>query len=390
MPTEPRNLIAREIKNTSVELFWEPQLRTNGVFDVYEIWYNGSIVTTRNKADNETNRVAYKLENLKPFSNYTILVRACTQKCSNGSHPIEIETKIGVPSKMASPKVTGNESNVITWDQPEQLNGHLDYYELKIRFKENGRIASETLIKTRQTSCQLHQTCRNLTGIYEFFVRAVNFVPSPHFVGNFSRMHSEKHNNQKCDESDPDLIEWLKLDQYGTSMESDWSNAYSHSCTIITDASQFWLFCALLIVASLVILGLVMYFYRKIKEMKNICVTLPPGLEDLTTDIKNKSSIDQIMRPDLIPIDLPLDSNIEDECLLKRSLNGSVNGDYYVNSSAKSCSSESDSQSTIRSEQDHCDDSDYELMKPADVHLISDVEDNENDMDNSIPRPMVS
>lgn len=378
-------MIAREVKNTSVELSWEPQLKTNGVFNVYEIWYNSSKVTTTNKVNNETNRVPYKLEGLKPFSNYTILVRACTQKCSNGSHAIQVETKVGIPSKMNPPSVSGNNSNYVTWQPPEEYNGHLDYYEVKIRFKENGKVIGDTTIKTRQLSCHLQSSCRNLTGVYDFFVRAVNFVPSPHFVGNFTRLPKDNSYQRKCDENDPQLLEWLKLDQYGISMEGEWSNPTYSLCRLDPNANKFWILSALLILASFTILGLVLYFYRKIKDMKNICVALPPGLEDLTTDIKNNTNNDHIKRPDLIPIDLPLDSNVEDECLLKRSLNGSMNGDYYANSSAKSsCSSESDSQSTIRS--DHCDDIDYEALKHK--QLISDDEENENET--NIPRSMVS
>lgn len=354
-------------------------MRTNGVFNVYEIWYNSSKVTTSNKVNNETNRVAFKLEGLKPFSNYTILVRACTQKCSNGSHPIDVETKIGIPSKVMNLKVVENSN--LSWEKPEQLNGHLDYYEVKVQFKDNGRVLGESVVKTRQVYCQLSQSCMNQTGVYEFFVKAVNFIPSPHFVGNFSRLQNEIVGYRKCDETDPEISEWLKLDQYGIKMESDWAYT-SQACMILTPAWEFLLFCGLLIVGALIILVIVYSFYRKIKDMKNICVTLPPGLEDLTTDSKSKN-MDCIKRPDLIPIHMPMDTNVEDECLLKRSLNGSLNGDYYANSSAKSCSSESDSQSTNRSEQGNCDDIDYEQLKHK--QLLSDEED-DNELDSEPPR----
>lgn len=389
VPTEPRNLIARNVQNTSVELFWEPQERTNGVFNYYQIWYNGEKNRTQNKVNNETNRVSYVLEGLKPFTNYTILVLACTQKCSNASNKVEIETKIGVPSKMSIPKISGNNTDVLLWDPPERPNGHLDFYELTIMFRENGRLTRNTTVLMRQRACKLNNICMNSTGIYSFNVRAVNFVPSPHFNGNFTQLKKVPVVGvQKCEEQDHELLEWLKLDPFAQILKSEKSIDNTHQC-IINGTLDFLMVFALLVVASLVILIIVTYFYRKIKDMKDIIVHLPPGLEDLTTDTKMKPNNDMIKRPDLIPAHNPIDSNVEDECLLKRSINGSLNGNnYYPNSSAKSSCSESDTHSTSRSEREHDEimDADYERLKHK--QLISDEEDDEHD--HSISRPNVS
>jgi cytokine receptor domeless len=393
VPTEPRNLIARNVQDTSVKLFWEPELHTNGVFNQYDIYvYDDKRFLEKheqypnNKVDNETNRVSYTLHGLKPFSNYTILVSACTQKCSNASNKVEIETKIGVPSEMSSPKVSGNNSDILLWDPPTEPNGHLDFYELNITFRESGRLIRNMTVLTRQRACQINNICMNSTGVYSFSVRAANFVPSPHFIGNFTHLKKEATSAvRKCEEQDQELLEWLKLDPFGQILKSKKSIDNTHRCLRPNETSDFLMLFALLVVAALVILIIVTYFYRKIKDMKDIIVQMPPGLEDLTTDTKIKPGLDLIKRPDLIPIHNPIDSNVEDECLLKRSLNGSLNGDYYANSSGKSSSSESDSHSTTRNDE-ISDDVDYERLKHK--QLISDEEDDEHD--HSISRPMVS
>lgn len=98
-PSEPRGLIARDIRNTSVNLFWDPPEHFNGVLMDYQVWYNGDHnITTASR--NASEKMNYHLTGLKPFITYKLLVKACTSKCSNSSNNVIIKTKVGDAGKI--------------------------------------------------------------------------------------------------------------------------------------------------------------------------------------------------------------------------------------------------------------------------------------------------
>lgn len=305
---------------------------------------------------------------------------------------------------MVQPTIRANANfSMITieWVPPVIPNGNIDYYEVKTQFIKSGRIDKETVIKSRQKSCVLHSTCQNVTGYYTFAVRAINYVASPHsnphhikvnvsIYNEESKIISDtKHLTQRCDENDTDLLEILSLDPFAQNLKSNWSSQAMHSCQYAyTRSSEFLFFSILLMVMSFVIAAVVFMFYKKIKNMKDILVQMPPGLEDLTSDTKkgkNDGGLslgveNKINKPDIL-------SQIEEESLLKRSSNSSLHSggeSYSQGSSQKSHnnSSQSDGHSSTGS---RCSDDDYEYDAFKHSQLINDDRSSTNNAYKVLP-----
>lgn len=388
-PSEPRNLIARDVRNSSVELFWDPPEYLNGVLMYYRVWANGK----EHKVDTDKTMIKmnYTLENLKAYTHYEIVVDACTSQCSKSSK-VEIATKTGVPGDIdAQPSIAERNNSVIgiKWQVPSFKGGHIDYFEVKTIFiPKNDPKIIETIIKTRLLSCYMQSDCGNLTGRYEFSVRAVNFVSTPHSKSMNNSMIVGSKTEQRCDENDTALLESLKIDAFGLHLQGHWSVPMGHSCNYLIEHRQFLLF-SLLMVAALIISVLVFVFYRKIKDMKDILVQMPPGLEDLTGEMKKEKGCHIGMngneansRPDIIPqIDnVSIMDDEQEQCLLKRSKNGSVGGE---------CSSSVQSESSTRSDVDRNEDEfDYNNFGQSkhinSRHLLSDDEDDTRSSENKL------
>lgn len=210
----------------------------------------------------------------------------------------------------------------VEWVPPVIPNGEINYYEVKTQFIKGDQLDKETVMKSKHKSCVLHSTCQNVTGYYTFAVRAINFVASPHNTKNVNPndTYADMKQTQRCDENDTDLLVVLAQDPYAQNLHSNWSSPAMHSCQYgYTKSSEYFLFSILLMVMSFVIAAVVFMFY-KIKNMKDILVQMPPGLEDLTSDTKkgNTSLEHNINKPDIL-------SEIKEEVsLLKGSSHSSL------------------------------------------------------------------
>jgi hypothetical protein len=124
-PSQVQNVIARNVRNTTVDIFWDPPLEFNGVLVVYEIYINGLLKYSHNATVR-----SFTIENLLPFTNYDIAVLACTNKCSE-PNKIHIQTTIGAPGRFekqpaiedkGSTNLFNNSytSGMIRWGEPIQ------------------------------------------------------------------------------------------------------------------------------------------------------------------------------------------------------------------------------------------------------------------------------
>lgn len=354
-------MIARNVGNTTVDLYWEPPEHSNGIITSYDIFKNGDKLDIDIEQLNIKNatKMNYTIESLNPFAEYDIAVRACTITCSFAAKT-KIKTTIGAPGAIEKqptienkePKYIFNSnytSGMITWEAPKLKGGFLDYYELKTKFIGNDDSAQETVIKLKSTRCFMEKLCiNNVTGTYEFSVRAVNFVLTPH-TSDPNYMIKGNTDLQNC-VNDEILMESMRnatvIDQYGYYLSGPWSEVYYSNCYYSTFNSRQYILIMILMVASLVFVVMVFYLYRRIKDMKDILVQMPPGLEDLQNDKVKKSKelgAEKLGKPDLLHnVDNQFIQN-EDENgrLLKRSFNGSLNGGD-CSSSMRSESSRSD------------------------------------------------
>lgn len=360
-----RGLIARNIGNTSVELYWDPPEFSNGVLLFYKVWANGKdhkVNEQPNKVEIENihvTRMNYTLTDLIAFTEYDIAVEACTKECSMPSKT-KIKTTIGKPGNFSRQPTIEKYSNMlinnytsatIKWDEPTFKGGELDYYEFKTKFTSHDGQTTEKIIKTRNMNCKIEKLCAGDVVEYDFSVRAVNFVLTPHSKGT-PTMIVGSNDDQRCERDDPVLLESLRVlnvtDPHGWHLPGPWSPAIGHSCHIVGNSKQLVLLVILLMISVAIVL-MVFCIYRKIKDMKDILVQLPPGLEDLTGDKlkkgKDLGGLEKLGKPDILRNVDNTSINCEDENgqLLKKSLNGSING--------ADCSSSMNSDST-RSEVD--------------------------------------
>lgn len=384
-PSEVRNLLARNVGNTTVDLYWEPPEHPNGIIGSYEIWKNGERYYQKENPkvpyDNEHTIETiqnYTLTGLDPYTDYEIVVRACTNKCSNGLNT-HFKTTIGAPGPFEKQPINNFSgkfaSGIISWSQPKVKGGHLDFYELRTTFSGSGDALEESIVKLKSKECFMENLCmNNLTGTFHFSVRAVNFVLTPHAKNLSFRIQAHNsRDHMKC-ANDEELLESIskasEVDQYGYYLYGPWSDASSHTCHFSNFNSKQYIIIMILMVASLVFVVMVFYLYRRIKDMKDILVQMPPGLEDLQSEKAKKGkdlNTDKVGKPDLLHnIGSPYIMN-EDEHgrLLKRSMNGSING--------ADCSSSMHSESS-RSEIEPADIDDIEYNDFGQQNNTSDAE----------------
>jgi Fibronectin type III domain len=360
-------LIARNIGNTSVELYWDPPQFSNGVLLFYKVWANGKDHKVSDRDDTveidngHITRMNYTLKGLMAYTDYDIAVEACTKECSTPMKT-KIKTTVGLPGDFRrQPKIQTFRNNLMNkttgnleWEEPVFRGGELDYYEFKRTLKQSDGSLKDHIVKTRKMKCYVDNLCASNTIMEEFSVRAVNFVLTPHSKVSRPEIRGSD-DDQSCDKDDYELLNSLKAlklaDPHSWYLPGPWSPPVSHSCSPqhATTLQVFMLMATM--VASLLIIGMVYFSYKKIKDMKDILVQMPPGLEDLTGDKLKKAKdlnahMDKMGTPDILRNVDNMSINCEDENgqLLKKSLNGSLHGG--------DCSSSMHSDST-RSEMDH-------------------------------------
>lgn len=183
-PTPPRNLQYRNLGNTTVDLTWDEPEQYNGVLAKYEIHYN---YDKRIVEANRSKHLQYVLDGLDAYTDYQIVIWACTNggnACSKPSNSIKIRTAIGTPGELRQAKTT--ESTTLNgyikyqWNRPEKPAGPIDYYEVKLRLIL-GNEFKEFVVPLNGTRCTLTKKyCNSEINLFEISVRGVNVIQSPH------------------------------------------------------------------------------------------------------------------------------------------------------------------------------------------------------------------
>lgn len=330
-------MIARNVGNTTVDLLWDPPEFANGHLTYYNVWANGN-KNELNIDGTTSTRMNFTLKNLNAFTKYDIAVEACTKECSNAAKTM-ITTTIGSPGSfekqpdiLLSKGLMNNYTSAeLKWDKPKFKGGDLDYYEFRTKIIMSDDSVVENIVKLRSLECSLDHLCTGNSRLFEFSVRAVNLVLTPHSKVSDKKLSDTK--DAACNHNDQALIRGLESlrqnDPHGWHLAGPWSPAITTSCNIHANSQQLVLL-MLTTIVSLIIAVFVIYSYRKIKEMKDIIVQMPPGLEDLTGEKPKKDlgNMDKLNKPDILRHVDSTSINCEDENgqLLKKSLNGSLNG----------------------------------------------------------------
>lgn len=199
-PSQPQNLVAYEVHNTSVLLAWNAPEHVNGVLSNYEIWFNERKREFYQDITGKWN-LTFRLENLQSYTQYKIVVRACTNccNCSENSNSIDITTGIGRPASLSLQSSYNGSDNkiVLRWDPPTYPAGKLDYYEVQTVTRRNqNQVVQYKTARTKYTNCFVMITCDPNT-IMEFKVRAVNVIWSAHSSNrHLTRRRRNRHEEE--------------------------------------------------------------------------------------------------------------------------------------------------------------------------------------------------
>lgn len=161
----------------AVILRWDMPAQPNGDITEYAIYENGVKVY-----QGLTN--LFELKKLSPFTEYQLILEACTSIGCTRTKPITFRTSEVEPSKQLSPslKNSANPNNVtIRWTPPIEPNGNIIRYDVLRRdlgSRRSKRSANERIVysttDTQQQSFEFTDSNLKAYNKYEYAVRAIN------------------------------------------------------------------------------------------------------------------------------------------------------------------------------------------------------------------------
>lgn len=300
-PTAPRDLQAKKIDNSSVEITWSRPSEVNGDELTYQVWYNNRKINI-NEVNTLKKNFTFSIELLEAFTNYTITVVACTSKCSESSNSLKLRTAIGLPGMPLQPKLEesfkeSKDTKKISWENPKTVAGNLNFFDLKLsRLNERGFYEEKIYRLNGQTrSCFVEGfNCDNIN----FQVRAVNVDKNVSLTSNQSEMCSEH--------------EILADVERANELTGEWSQPLIFSCTKGQSLAAIG-FIFLFATSSILLAFMFIKFYKKYLRMKDIHTEWPSALDPFTPKSLN-NPFEQIRNLDLIKDAMPdIESEEEEE-----------------------------------------------------------------------------
>ncbi|XP_043479627.1 tyrosine-protein phosphatase 99A isoform X2 [Leptopilina heterotoma] len=212
VPSKPLDLIARGITSFTIDLSWSKPEHANGVITGYRIYYmhsNFTDVKTHKIADEDPKSIDFTLDELLPFTEYNIWVKAFTWK--NEGEPsdhIMQKTDIAGPISPVILNLTCQSEDAIYvhWARPATYWNSVDYYYINYR-AENARDNDEIELSTATNYLESGTTITNLTmnAIYEVTVQgATRSVINPSdIIRGESTLARKVLLARDCDKSPP-------------------------------------------------------------------------------------------------------------------------------------------------------------------------------------------
>lgn len=140
----PKNLTVLDSNDKSIDIKYKGSSNKNRITSYSEILFESRVLRIDAKENCfliESEEVCNTtIDKLKSYKSYTIEVIACTcQTCCSPSNSVEFRTMVSVPSRMDAPKyeIINTTSVRISWSSPDEPNGPIDYYRLKLIRTDN-------------------------------------------------------------------------------------------------------------------------------------------------------------------------------------------------------------------------------------------------------------
>lgn len=266
-PSQVRSSHVVELESDTASIAWDEPALWNGETKRYKI-----DVIESNHLNTQvfySNKTEFKIEGLLGYTNYTANIYACNPKCSNISNAISFKTKVGIPGKIIKVQDQSSSSNHYEWEEPEDKEGEIAFYEYRIQWISNNdmqQVEGATYLKR----CILMQDlCSLEINYFSFLVRAVNTVERKTKLPINSTSLATQSNsfNITC----KDALNDNKLKEICESSEvclrGPWTEISQQYCQYVLEVWQ------LLIVSFIVIIVIISLIYLTFKI--KICVKVP-------------------------------------------------------------------------------------------------------------------
>ncbi|XP_077967518.1 usherin-like isoform X1 [Styela clava] len=142
IPTGVPPLTVKNVRSTSAVFSWQEPSVAHGPIERYVLQSLDTEDFRHPEEHYSGLEMEVEIENLRPFVNYTFIVRACTSGGCGDSMPIIVVTPEDKPKRQPEPTITAisNSTLLIEWGPPEKPNGVIQRYEVLMRGKpdENG------------------------------------------------------------------------------------------------------------------------------------------------------------------------------------------------------------------------------------------------------------
>ncbi|KAG5670578.1 hypothetical protein PVAND_000830 [Polypedilum vanderplanki] len=186
IPSKPRNLRLLDFTSTTLKISWHEPERPNGVIHAYRVYYMFHNQTLLHlpmlKNDGSTGSpFHYTLVNLRPNTNYKIIVIAFTLKYDGEpSETLNVTTDIAGPSAPQIINLTCHSQDAIflEWKRPVTYHNSIDFYVINYKDSSYGSY-QQIQLNTSETVPTTAIIIQNLTtySVYTVNVQAASISP---------------------------------------------------------------------------------------------------------------------------------------------------------------------------------------------------------------------
>jgi hypothetical protein len=306
-PAQPSHLIHQQSSSRSVTLHWALTVKPKESINFFEIMYGETVtvfdsqkvctqtVTKSEAGSTATVKTSYEcsatlVKNVQPSTLYQMHLKGCIMNtfmeiqrpvCSPATN-ITVRTDVEAPgvTRKAYVKVLDKSHVLIEWPVPEQPNGDIDHYKVRLFYRKG--IHREWPVKGNVTQveidCSQHTQTVTKDGTndssvnYPFVsVAAVNVKNQTLLIGPFSE-HSSVN---LCEQISPEM-----------------------SLTTLVSLTVLGAICIL--ISAFVLFILCKWIWKQINYIKKMSIDLPTGLKEprLNFDDSNPSSVSDPNAPD--------------------------------------------------------------------------------------------
>ncbi|XP_054082198.1 tyrosine-protein phosphatase 99A isoform X2 [Zeugodacus cucurbitae] len=177
VPSKPLNLTVLNVTSTSITMSWYPPKNQNGAIAGYHVFHihdnQTGVEIMKNSRNSQDSLIIFELPNLKPYTDYRVIVQAFTMKNEgNPSDQIVQRTDVAGPSPPYVVNLTCHSQDAIAirWRRPHEFYNTIDFYIIKTRVvgQDNHR---DIRINASAKELETAMILQNITTHTEYEVR---------------------------------------------------------------------------------------------------------------------------------------------------------------------------------------------------------------------------